>query len=245
MIVVSWNVNGLRSVLSKGALANMIKELDPDVILLQETKIDSSATADLDLPKEYPFTYFSCANKKGYSGTAVLSKVEGKEISLHDPAGEGRLTAVEFGGHVIISVYVPNSKRDLSRLKERGEWDATLVKTLNKVGKPILIGGDFNVANEEIDLARPKANVGEHGFTDEERASFKYLLAGANLVDTWRERNPNKQEYTWWTHWANARANNVGWRIDYLLASKGLSYRNPQIYGHVMGSDHCPVSVEI
>ncbi|MEO5690717.1 MAG: exodeoxyribonuclease III, partial [Candidatus Saccharimonadales bacterium] len=211
--------------------------------------------------------HFFSAVKKGYSGTAIFSKqpairyVDGfpeeiiKEYGVTgdtygDPNKEGRVIAAEFDDFWIVTVYTPNSKGDLSRLTLRyDQWDRAFLAYVQQleVFKPVLFCGDLNVAHQEIDLANPKANVGKHGFTNEERERFQDFL-DAGYVDTFRSENPDAtNKYSWWTHWANSRARNVGWRIDYWMASKGIAGRvtAPKIHADVMGSDHCPVSIEL
>lgn len=264
MKLYSWNVNGIRAVLNKGAFQSFIAEHRPDILCLQETKA-KEGQAEIDLP-EYK-EYWNSADKAGYSGTAIFSKTEPLQVirgfaddlaqkyglagdSYGDPDKEGRVLSAEFEDFWVVTVYTPNSKGDLSRLGLRHkQWDPAFlehIKELEKT-KPVLFCGDLNVAHAEIDLANPKANVGKHGFTNEERAGFDAFEA-AGYTDTFRAAFPDKAEaYTWWTHWANARARNVGWRIDYWLASKDIADRvkNPQIHPDVLGSDHCPVSIEI
>lgn len=264
MKLYSWNVNGIRAVLNKGLLQTFIAEHDPDILCLQETKA-SRGQVEIDFP-QYTEHFFS-ATKKGYSGTAIFSKVpalryidgfpqdiiEKFEVtgdSYGDPNTEGRIIAAEFDDYWVVTCYTPNSKGDLSRLSLRyDKWDRAVLAYLQQLEqeKPVLYCGDMNVAHQEIDLANPKANVGKHGFTNEERERFQDFI-DAGFVDTYRAANPDRADaYTWWTHWANARARNVGWRIDYWLASKSIAARvkNPQIHADVMGSDHCPVSIEI
>jgi exodeoxyribonuclease-3 len=264
MKLYSWNVNGIRAVLTKGALQKFIDEHDPDLLCLQETKAERGQVV-FDLP-QYDEHFFS-AVKKGYSGTAILSKVKpiryvdgfpGEIIeqfsvtgdSYGDPNAEGRVIAAEYADYWVVTCYTPNSKGDLSRLQLRyNHWDRAMLAYLQQLEKtkPVLYCGDMNVAHAEIDLANPKANIGKHGFTDEERERFDDYLA-AGFVDVFRRENPDLVgSYTWWTHWANARARNVGWRIDYWLASKDIANRvkNPQIHPTVLGSDHCPVSIEV
>lgn len=264
MKLYSWNVNGIRAVLTKGALQKFISEHDPDILCLQETKAERGQF-EIDFP-QYQEHFFS-AVKKGYSGTAIFSKVKPlryvdgfpDEIiekfgvtgdTYGDPNAEGRIIAAEFDDFWVVSCYTPNSKGDLSRLKLRYDiWDRAMLAYLKELEKtkPLLYCGDMNVAHQEIDLSNPKPNVGKHGFTDEERERFQdYLDAG--FVDTFRAAYPQATEkYTWWTHWANARVRNVGWRIDYWLASKAIAgqVKNPAIHADVMGSDHCPVSIEL
>ena len=264
MKLYSWNVNGIRAVLTKGALQKFIEEHSPDVLCLQETKAERGQV-EIDLPQYHE--HFFSAVKKGYSGTAIFSKAPAIQYidgfpedivktygvtgdTYGDPNAEGRIIAAEFEKCWVVTCYTPNSKGDLSRLSLRYDaWDRACLAYLQQLEqtKPVLYCGDMNVAHQDIDLANPKPNIGKHGFTNEERERFQdYLNAG--FVDTFRAANPDVPEkYTWWTHWANARARNVGWRIDYWLASKAIAgkVKNPQIHPDVMGSDHCPVSIEI
>lgn len=264
MKLYSWNVNGIRAVLKKGALQDFIVRHDPDILCLQETKA-SRDQFEIDFPQYHE--HFFSAVKKGYSGTAIFSKTPALRYEdgfpediieeFHvtgdvygNPNDEGRVIAAEFDDFWVVTVYTPNSKDDLSRLTLRYDcWDRAFlayVKQLEKT-KPVLFCGDLNVAHQEIDLANPEPNRGKHGFTDEERERFGDFLK-AGYVDTFRQAYPDKTEaYTWWTAWANARARNVGWRIDYWLASKDIAPKvtNPQIHADVMGSDHCPVSIEL
>lgn len=264
MKLYSWNVNGIRAVLSKGLLQKFIEEHDPDILCLQETKAERGQV-ELDLP-QYAEHFFS-AIKKGYSGTAIFSKtpalryIDGfpEDIidqfgvtgdTYGDPNAEGRVIAGEFEKFWVVTVYTPNSKGDLSRLELREKhWDKAFLAYMQQLekSKPVLFCGDLNVAHTEIDLANPKANIGKHGFTDEERAGFQAFV-NAGFTDTFRAANPDKTDaYSWWTHWANARTRNIGWRIDYWLASQSIAgqVKNPQIHPNVLGSDHCPVSIEI
>lgn len=264
MKLYSWNVNGIRAVLNKGEFQKFIATHDPDVLCLQETKA-SRDQVEIDLPQYHE--HFFSAVKKGYSGTAIFSKqpairyldgfpddiIKKFELtgdSYGNPNAEGRIIAAEFDDFWVVTCYTPNSKGDLSRLSLRyDKWDKAVLAYLQQLEqtKPVLYCGDMNVAHAEIDLANPKPNVGKHGFTDEERERFQDFL-DAGYIDTFRAAYPDKAEaYTWWTHWANARARNVGWRIDYWLASKAIAakVKNPQIHADVMGSDHCPVSIEV
>lgn len=264
MKLYSWNVNGIRAVLTKGALQSFITEHDPDILCLQETKAERGQF-ELDFPQYHE--HFFSAIKKGYSGTAIFSKMPALQYvdgfpddiieqfhvtgdTYGNPNQEGRVIAAEFDDFWVVTVYTPNSKGDLSRLSLRYDsWDRAFLAYVQRLEatKPVLFCGDLNVAHAEIDLANPKANVGQHGFTNEERERFQDFL-DAGYVDTFRRAHPDQTgAYTWWTHWANARARNVGWRIDYWLASKDIASRvkNPQIHPDVMGSDHCPVSIEV
>lgn len=262
MKIYSWNVNGIRAVINKGALQSFVAEHQPDILCIQETKAQQGQ-AVIDLP-EYE-EYWNSAEKKGYSGTAIFTKI--KPISVingfvdsiadkydlvdkyGDPTKEGRVLSAEFDDFWLVTVYTPNSKGDLSRLPLREEkWDPAFldhVKELEK-SKPVIFCGDLNVAHTEIDLANPDTNHNAHGFTDQERAGFSKFIA-AELLDTFRIFEKEGGHYTWWTAWANARARNVGWRIDYFLASKSLKDRiaAAKIHDQVMGSDHCPVSLEL
>lgn len=263
MKLYSWNVNGIRAVINKGELQKFIAAHDPDVLCLQETKA-KQGQADVDL--EGYEEYWNSAEKAGYSGTAIFSKTKPHSViygfaddiaekyglagdSYGDPNKEGRVISAEFDDFWVVTVYTPNSKGDLSRLKLRHEqWDPAFldhVKELEKT-KPVLFCGDLNVAHTELDLANPKPNVGKHGFTNEERDGFQKFL-DAGFVDTFRIFTKDGGHYSWWTHWANARARNVGWRIDYWLASESIAPRikSAAIHADQMGSDHCPVSVEL
>ena len=269
MKLFSWNVNGIRAVLNKGEFTTFIKTYDPDIICLQETKAQRGQV-ELDLPQFYE--HFYSAAKKGYSGTAIFSKqpalnyLDGFPADIAnkyhlatdkygDPNDEGRIIAAEFDGFWLVTCYTPNFKGDLSRLSLRhNQWDPACLEYLKGLeqgrygaAKPVLYCGDMNVAHQDIDLARPKDNVGKHGFTDEERAGFQAYL-GAGFVDVFRAHHPTTADaYTWWTHWANARARNVGWRIDYWLASQELTplIKQAHIHPEQLGSDHCPVSIEL
>lgn len=259
----SWNVNGIRAVINKGEFQKFMAKYKPDVVCLQETKAQRDQV-EIDLPGY--FEYWNSAIKKGYSGTAIFSKVEPisvvndfpatimKKYNLTDHADrdsstEGRVMAAEFEKYYVVTVYTPNAKDDLSRIPLRHEhWDPAFLEYCKELEKkkPVLFCGDLNVAHTEDDLARPKPNVGKKGFTDEERAGFDNFIK-AGFVDTLRIFKKGNGYYTWWTHWANARANNVGWRIDYWLASNSLvpKIKKAEIHPEQMGSDHCPVSVSI
>ena len=264
MKLYSWNVNGIRAVINKGEFQKFIETHQPDVLCLQETKA-KQGQAEVDLP-DYK-EYWNSAEKAGYSGTAIFSKTEPLSVmngfaddiakkhglagdGYGDPNKEGRVISAEFDDFWVVTVYTPNSKGDLSRLELRDkQWDPAFledIQTLEK-SKPVLFCGDLNVAHTEDDLANPKPNVGKHGFTNEERAGFQKFI-DAGFIDTFRKFTPKGNgHYSWWTHWANARARNVGWRIDYWLASKDIADRviAADIHAAQMGSDHCPVSIEI
>lgn len=263
MKLYSWNVNGIRAVLNKGALQTFLDTHNPDILCLQETKAHREQV-ELDLPQYHE--YFFSADKKGYSGTAIFSKVKPLNIikglpedilATYDmandtyghPNSEGRVIAAEYDEFWVVTVYTPNSKNDLSRLELRHQhWDKAFLAYLKQLEatKPVLACGDLNVAHTEIDLARPKQNRRNAGFTDEEREGIQNLL-DAGFIDTFRTLHPTQLDaYTWWSHWGKARQNNVGWRIDYWLASDSLKERitNANIHPDQMGSDHCPVSIE-
>ncbi|HXH08850.1 MAG TPA: exodeoxyribonuclease III [Alphaproteobacteria bacterium] len=251
MKIVSWNVNGIRAVLNRNLLAPLVAAYDPDLICLQETKAQPDQVR-LDLPS-HPYHYWNGATKKGYAGTAVLAKTAPLRVKMdlgvarHD--GEGRVIAAEFAECFVVSVYVPNAKRDLSRLTERQDWDRCFLAYLQALErhKPVVCCGDFNVAHTAIDLARPKENEGHHGFTPEERAGFQNLM-DAGFIDTFRHLHPDApHHYTWWRQFGGARARNIGWRIDYILISAALlpRLRSATILPEVHGSDHCPVAVEL
>ena len=245
--LISWNVNGIRSVLKKGFL-NFVKAQKPDILCLQETKAPAEAF-HLELPGY--FQYWNTPKRPGYSGTVIFSKKKplsvknGIGISKHD--GEGRVIAAEYADFYLVDVYVPNSKRTLERLPYRAkEWDVDFLKYLKKLEKkkPVIFCGDLNVAYQEIDLTYPKANVKNHGFTPEERAGFDNVVK-AGFVDTFREFVKDGGHYTWWSRLNDCRKRNIGWRIDYFCISKILRerLRSAFILNRVTGSDHCPVGI--
>ncbi|MBQ9180700.1 exodeoxyribonuclease III [Candidatus Saccharibacteria bacterium] len=253
MRLFSWNVNGIRAVLKKGALQDFLAKYQPDVLCLQEIK---ARPEQIDHDFASYRAIWHPAERAGYSGTAVLVrkgldlKPEPTEADLPELAvREGRIVALDFGKFTLVNVYTPNSKPDLSRLKLReADWDPaylSLLKTLEEK-KPVITCGDFNAAFAEIDLARPKTNHHSAGFTDEERAGIANLL-NAGLIDTFRTLHPDERRYTWWSHWGHARENNVGWRIDYFFLSSVLRpcLLSAEIYEGVTGSDHCPISIEM
>lgn len=256
--IYSWNVNGLRAVLNKGALQEFIAAEQPDILCLQETKA-KPGQAEVDLP-EYEELWNS-AERPGYSGTAIFTKIKPLSVAnvlpvdtdfadqFGDPLTEGRVQTAEYDKFYLVNIYTPNSKRGLERLGLREKlWDPAVRKYLKKLEetKPVVVCGDFNAAHTEIDLARPAANRHNAGFTDEERQGITNLLS-AGLVDTFRAFHPNEQRYTWWSHWGHARENNVGWRIDYFFVSESLrdKVKAAEIYENYMGSDHCPISIEL
>ncbi len=246
MKIISWNVAGFRACLKKG-FDDFFKEINADVFCMQESKVTED---QFDYMPEGYNRYLYPAEKKGYSGTLVYSKVKpinvkyGIGIEEHDH--EGRAITMEFDKFFLVNVYVPNVKRDLSRLDYRMIWEDDFrgyLKGLEKT-KPVVICGDFNVAHEEIDIKNAKSNRGNAGFTDEERAKFTDLL-NAGFIDTYRYFNPEEAKYTWWSYIGKARENNVGWRIDYFVVSKGFinNIAEPKIYNEITGSDHCPIGL--
>ena len=247
--LISWNVNGLRAVLRKNFLEFLDQE-KPDVLCLQETKCTPDQVEQL-WPAQYT-TYWNCAEKKGYSGTAIFTRERPLKVTPHIGAAvhdrEGRVLTAEFTNFFLVNVYVPNSQRELTRLAYRQNWDRDFLRYLKKLGKkkPVVVCGDLNVAHQEIDLTNPKANVKNHGFTPQERAGFSAMVK-AGFVDTFREFEPGGGHYTWWSPMSGARARNVGWRIDYFLVSAALRprLRRAFIQPHVAGSDHCPVGIEL
>jgi exodeoxyribonuclease-3 len=271
MKIVSWNVNGIRAVHTKGLFMPMIEALKPDILCLQETKAQQhESKVQIDGYKEY----WNSAAKKGYSGTAIFSTIEPLSVVSHfpaeivkkfavlpdefgDPNDEGRVIAAEFEKFYLVNVYTPNSKGGLERLPLRHKvWDPAFLaycKDLEKngsknspQGKPVIFCGDLNVAHTEDDLAKPKDNEGEHGFTTEERSGIDNVIK-AGFVDTFRIFTQGNGHYSWWVQWREARARNVGWRIDYFFVSKSLvpKVKSAQIHSDIFGSDHCPVSIEI
>ena len=262
MKIFSWNVNGLRAVLKKGAFQEFLAKYDPDIVCLQETKA-KQGQAEVDF-EEY-VEIWNSAERAGYSGTAIFTKVQPLNVrfgmfdeqnegfawvdEFGDVRTEGRLLTAEFDDFYLVDAYVPNAKDSLERLKFRETvWDPALLSYLKELEKtkPVILCGDMNVAHKEIDLARPKQNVGHAGFTDEERQGMTNYLA-AGFVDSFRFKNPEKISYSWWSYRGQARTNNVGWRIDYFLLSDSLKDKlvEAEICDKVMGSDHCPVMIEM
>ncbi len=281
MKLISWNVNGIRSIHRKGALVPFLEKVKPDIACFQETKAEEHQS-EVDLP-EYEEYWNSSTARKGYAGTAIFSKIKPQSLILGlpedilkkykladdhygDPNKEGRVITAEFGDIFVVTVYTPNAKDDLSRLKLRHKhWDPAFlayVKWLEnpdassfgrgsgprpeRRGKPVIFCGDLNVAHTPDDLARPKANEGKKGFTNEEREGIDALIE-AGFVDTFRMFTKDNGHYTWWSHFGNARDRNVGWRIDYFFVSKELAskVRAARIYPEAYGSDHCPISIEL
>jgi exodeoxyribonuclease-3 len=248
MKLLSWNVNGLRAALGKGC-ADFFAAGDFDCICLQETKLQEGLLP-LDLPGYTGYLHY--AQKKGYSGTAIYTRIAPLSsrtgIGVPDFDAEGRAVTLEFPDFWLVTIYVPNSQRGLVRLSFRLEWEAAIRKYLSELQavKPVVVCGDLNVAAEEIDIHDPKRNRMNAGFSDEERAAFRELKA-VGLADVWREANPDTRRYSWWAYWGNAREKNLGWRIDYFLVSRSLADKvtGAEILDQVEGSDHCPVTLEL
>ncbi len=270
MKIISWNVNGIRAVHKKGLFVPFIEKYQPDVLCLQETKAQQHQS-EVDLPGYEE--YWNSAEKSGYSGTAIFCKEKplavmnglpekiAKKYGLAsdgygDPNAEGRVITVELKECYVVSVYTPNAKDDLSRLKLRHQqWDPAFLEYMKVLenpskgsgqAKPVIFCGDLNVAHTPDDLANPKPNVGKKGFTSEEREGIDNIIEGG-FFDTFRLFTQGNGHYTWWSHFANSRARNVGWRIDYIFASKKLqpSIKQAVIHQEVLGSDHCPVAIDI
>ena len=249
MKLVSWNVNGLRAIYKKG-FEESFKKLDADIFCIQETKMQEGQI-ELDLQGYYQ--YYNYAERKGYSGTAIFTKKEPLNVSygigIEEHDKEGRVITLEFDKFYMVNCYTPNSGRELARLEYRMDWEEAFKKYLVELDKqkPVIICGDLNVAHTEIDLKNPKSNKKNAGFTDEERSKIDSLL-NTGFTDTFRKIYPDKEgAYTWWSYMFNARANNAGWRIDYFLVSDRISknIKDAYIYSEIMGSDHCPVGLEI
>lgn len=262
MKIISWNINGIRAVHKKGLFVPFIKKFAPDILCLQETKAEKHQS-EVDLP-EYE-EYWNSATRKGYSGTAIFSKQKPLSVILGlpekitkkykladdygDPNTEGRIVTLEFKEFYVVSVYTPNAKDDLSRIPLRHKhWDPAFLEYMQALDKkkPVIFCGDLNVAHTEEDLARPKENDGKKGFTKEEREGIQNMI-DAGFVDTFRIFTKGNGHYTWWSHFANARARNIGWRIDYIFVSERLAKKviKAQILPEVLGSDHCPIWIEI
>lgn len=249
MKLISWNVNGIRACVQKGFL-DYFKEVDADIFCIQESKLQEGQI-NLELERYYQF--WNYAQKKGYSGTAIFSKIKPISVNYginkdeHDK--EGRVITLEFEDIYVVTVYTPNSQQKLERLNYRMKWEDDFreyIKSLDE-NKPVILCGDLNVAHNEIDLKNPKTNRKNAGFTDEERNKFTQFL-NEGFIDTYRYFYPDKEEeYTWWSYRFNARANNAGWRIDYFCASERIKdvLIGSQIHSRILGSDHCPVELVI
>ncbi len=263
MRLVSWNVNGIRAVANKGMLQPFVDELQPDVICLQETKAQPH---QIEVELSGYEEHWNSAEKKGYSGTAIFSRTSPLNVqaglplnnvnqfemsgdSFGDPHSEGRVLTAEFPDFYLVTVYTPNAKGDLGRLALRHAlWDPAFLHYLQQLEstKPVIFCGDLNVAHTPEDLANPKSNVGKAGYTSEERDGFQHFV-DAGFVDTFRIFHEGNGHYTWWSNFSNARARNVGWRIDYFLVSQSLVERvvAAEIHANIMGSDHCPISLTL
>jgi len=244
--LVSWNVNGIRAILNKGFL-DFVKKENPDILCLQETKAHPDQVDKI--LDEYEHHFWNTAEKKGYSGTAVFSKIKPISVIYGDgPMSdkEGRVITLEFDEYYLINVYTPNAKRALERLDERQIWDKQFLRFIKELEdkKPVIVCGDLNVAHKEIDLARPKDNLNNAGFTIEERKGMDNYI-NHWLIDTFREFEKSPNNYTWWSYMFHAREKNIGWRIDYFLISKKLKLKlkDAFIRSEIMGSDHCPVGI--
>ena len=249
MNLISWNVNGLRAVLNKGFMDFFIAE-QPDIFCLQETKMQPEQA---DIKPEGYEVYWNSAVRKGYSGTAVFSRIKPNAVMIdleqEEHGSEGRVLTLEYDDFYLVNVYSPNSQRELARLDYRMIWQDDFRTHLKRLDakKPVIICGDMNVAHQEIDLKNPKSNKKNAGFTPQEREKMTELLA-AGFIDSFRYLYPEQTgAYTWWSYMFNARAKNAGWRIDYFLVSERIKeqIRQAKIYSEVMGSDHCPVGLEI
>ena len=248
MKLISWNVNGIRACLNKG-FSDFFKEVNADIFCLQETKCQPE---QINLEFEGYTSYWNSAERKGYSGTAIFTKKQpvnvtyGIGIEEHDK--EGRIITLEFENFYLVTNYTPNAKRELERLDYRMVWEDEIRKYLLELNKkkPVIMCGDLNVAHEEIDLKNPKTNKGNAGFTNEEREKMTELL-NAGFIDSYRYLYPEKIEYSWWSYMGHAREKNVGWRIDYFIVSNDIKnkIKEAKIDEDVMGSDHCPVELEI
>ncbi len=256
MKLISWNVNGLRACVTKG-FYDFFSEIDADIFSIQETKMQENQL-DENMKALRENEYWNSAVKKGYSGTAVFSKVKPIKVSydvenkekykILGQNDEGRVITAEYEDFFLVNCYVPNSKRELERLEYRTEWEDDLreyLKELDKI-KPIIYCGDLNVAHEEIDLKNPKTNHQSAGFTDDERQKMTELL-DAGFIDSYRFKYPEKIEYSWWSYMFHSREKNVGWRIDYFIVSDRIKdkIRDAKIHTEVLGSDHCPIELDI
>lgn len=263
MKLTSWNINGIRAVHKKGLFLPFVEKMKPDIMCFQETKAEQGQV-EIDLP-DYE-EYWNSAQKKGYSGTAIFSKVKPHSVAFGlpddlvekfdmskdpygDPNTEGRIVAAEYNDFYVATVYTPNAKDDLSRIPLRSKlWDPAFLAYMKRLeeDKPVIFCGDLNVAHTPDDLANDKQNEGKKGFTEEERAGIDKMIK-AGFVDTFRMFTQGKGHYTWWSHFSQARERNVGWRIDYIFVSEALAplVKRARIHADVFGSDHCPVSIEL
>lgn len=249
MKLISWNVNGIRAAVNKG-FKDFFEQINADIFCIQETKCQPD---QIDLKFDGYYSFWNSAERKGYSGTAIFTKIEPKNVTygigIEEHDKEGRVITLEFEKFFMVNIYTPNAKRGLERLDYRQIWEDEIRKYLLMLNtkKPVIICGDLNVAHNEIDLKNAKSNKGNAGFTDEERAKMTELL-NAGFVDSFRYKYPDKTDaYSWWSYMGKAREKNVGWRIDYFIVSDSIKEKieEANIYSEVMGSDHCPVELEI
>ncbi len=248
MKLISWNVNGLRACAGKG-FGESFKALDADVVCLQETKMQAG---QLDLEFDGYESYWNYADKKGYSGTAIYTRVKplsvSNDIGIDEHDHEGRVITMEFDDFYLVCVYVPNSQDELKRLTYRMKWEDDFRSYVSGLAekKGVVICGDLNVAHNDIDIKNPSSNRHNAGFTDEERGKFNALL-GAGFVDSWRMLNPDTVKYSWWSYRFKARERNAGWRIDYFIVSESMKDRisGAEIHNEIFGSDHCPVELDL
>ena len=251
MKLVSWNVNGIRAIMKK-EFEESIEDLSPDILCLQETKAHPEQLDNKVQELGFEHIYWNSAERKGYSGVAVFSKIKPLSVDYgigHPVDNEGRVITVELEDFYLVTVYTPNSKDDLSRIPLRyNEWDPKFLEHCKKLEKkkPVVFCGDLNVAHKPIDLKNDKPNEGKKGFTKEERERFSDFIE-AGYIDTFRHLHPDEEKYSWWTYMSGARSRNVGWRIDYFLISEKLKDRlkSAEIHNEIYGSDHCPVSIEL
>lgn len=257
MKLISWNVNGLRACVNKG-FEEFFKEIDADIFSIQETKMQENQI-DEKIKTFGNYQYFNSAEKKGYSGTAIFTKQkpinvifdinkDQEKYKILSENKEGRIITAEYENFFLVNCYVPNSKRELERLEYRKEWEDDLRNYLIKLDKikPVIYCGDLNVAHEEIDLKNPSTNHNSAGFTDDEREKMTKLL-NSGFVDSYRHKYPDKIEYSWWSYMFHSREKNVGWRIDYFLVSERIAnkIKDAKIHTEILGSDHCPIELEI
>ena len=249
MKLISWNVNGIRACVNKG-FKEFFNNINADIFCIQETKCQ---TGQIELEFDGYYSFWNSAEKKGYSGTAIFTKIKPENVSygigIQEHDKEGRVITLEFKEFYLVNIYTPNSKRELERLDYRQIWEDEIRKYLLKLNKkkPVIMCGDLNVAHKEIDLKNPKTNRGNAGFTDEERNKMTELL-NAGFTDTFRYLYPEKQDaYSWWSYMGRAREKNVGWRIDYFIVSNNIKDKitDAIIHSDIMGSDHCPVELQI
>lgn len=249
MNIISWNVNGIRACINKG-FNEFFNEANADIFCIQETKLQPEQAEGIQFEGYY--RYINSAVKKGYSGTMVFTKIKPINVTyglgIEEYDQEGRIITLDYDKFFLVNCYTPNSKRELERLDYRMKWEEVVLKYLKKLekSKPVIYCGDLNVAHEEIDIKNPKTNHFSAGFTDQEREKMTILL-NSGFIDTYRYLNPNKVLYSWWSYMRNAREKNIGWRIDYIIVSDSLksNIKKANILTSVMGSDHCPVSLDI